>query len=66
MEEVLDLAVVGAGPSGLATSIESTRRGLSHLVFDEGSLVDAIRRFPVNLVEIVEHVASRMLERSGS
>src|SRR5690349_21171744 len=31
----LDLAIVGAGPAGLAAAIEAARRGLSVAVFDE-------------------------------
>lgn len=44
-----DLIVVGAGPSGLSCAIEAKTQGLSCLVVDKGSVVDAIRRFPVNL-----------------
>lgn len=44
-----DLLVVGAGPAGLACAIAAKEQGLSHLVLDKGSVVDAIRRFPVNL-----------------
>ncbi len=45
-----DVAIIGGGPSGLATAIECTRNGLSYIVIEKGSLVDAIRRFPVNMV----------------
>lgn len=44
-----DLLIVGAGPAGLACAIEAQRRQLSYLVLDKGSVVDAIRRFPVNM-----------------
>ena len=44
-----DVVIVGAGPSGLACAIEAGKRRLSYLVLDKGSVVDAIRRFPVNL-----------------
>ncbi len=43
-----DLVIVGAGPSGLACAIEANRNGLRYKVLDKGSVVDAIRRFPVN------------------
>jgi len=46
----VDVAIVGGGPSGLATAIECTKKGLSYVVVEKGSLVDAIRRFPMNMV----------------
>jgi bacillithiol disulfide reductase len=46
----LDVAIVGGGPSGLATAIECGRKGLSHVVVEQGALVDAIRRFPINMI----------------
>jgi thioredoxin reductase (NADPH) len=47
---VLDVAIVGGGPAGLAAAIECTKRDLSHVVLDKGSVVDSIRRFPVHMV----------------
>ena len=47
---VLDVAIVGGGPSGLATAIECQRAGLSYEVIEKGGLVDSIRRFPVNMI----------------
>ena len=47
---VAPVAIVGAGPTGLAVGIELKRRGIPHVVFDKGALVDSIRRFPVNMV----------------
>jgi thioredoxin reductase (NADPH) len=47
---MLDVAIVGGGPAGLATAIECGRAGLSHVVLEKGSLVDGVRRFPVNMV----------------
>lgn len=46
----VDVAIIGGGPSGLATAIECTKKGLSYVVIEKGSLVDAIRRFPMNMV----------------
>ncbi len=46
---MLDLLIIGAGPSGLACAIEAKNRGLSYLVVDKGSVVETIRRFPTNL-----------------
>jgi thioredoxin reductase (NADPH) len=47
---VFDLLIIGAGPSGLACAIEATKAGLSAVVLDKGGIVDAIRRFPTQLV----------------
>jgi thioredoxin reductase (NADPH) len=45
-----DVLIVGAGPSGLATAIAAKQLGLDYLVLEKGSLVDAIVRFPINMV----------------
>lgn len=47
---MLDVAIIGGGPAGLATAIECGRKGLSHVVVEKGALVDSIRRFPLNMV----------------
>jgi len=46
---MLDVAIIGAGPTGLACAIEAQRAGLQCRVFDKGSIADSIRRFPVNM-----------------
>ncbi len=45
-----DIIIVGSGPSGLACAIEAKKVGLAAVVLEQGSVADAIRRFPTNLV----------------
>jgi thioredoxin reductase (NADPH) len=42
----LDLVVVGAGPSGLATAIAAHQAGLRYEVVEKGALVNSIFHFP--------------------
>lgn len=49
MEE-FDVAIVGAGPTGLACGIELKRRGLRPILFDKGCVVNSIYHYPINLV----------------
>ncbi|HEX9725943.1 MAG TPA: YpdA family putative bacillithiol disulfide reductase [Vicinamibacteria bacterium] len=46
----LDVAIIGAGPAGLAASIECQHRNLSHVVIEKGSIVESLRKFPTNMV----------------
>lgn len=46
---VVDILIVGAGPSGLACAIAAKEAGLNHCIIDKGTVADAIRRFPTNL-----------------
>src|SRR5262245_40594998 len=46
----LDIAIIGAGPTGLATAIEAQRRGLKYLVFDKGCITNSILGFPTHMV----------------
>jgi len=45
-----DVIIVGGGPAGLSCAIEAKKAGLSALILEKGSVVDAVRRFPANLV----------------
>jgi thioredoxin reductase (NADPH) len=45
-----DVAIVGAGPTGLACGIEVQKRGYSPLLFDKGCVVNSIYHYPINLV----------------
>ena len=48
--EQFDVAIVGAGPTGLACGIELQKRGLSPILFDKGCVVNSIYHYPINLV----------------
>jgi thioredoxin reductase (NADPH) len=47
--ELLDLLVVGAGPTGIAIGAEARRAGLSVLLVDRGPLTAAIQAYPTFL-----------------
>ena len=47
--ELLDLLVVGAGPTGIAIGAECRRTGLSVLLVDRGPLTAAIQAYPTFL-----------------
>lgn len=49
-DNVLDVVIVGAGPSGLAMAIECHKAGLRYLVFDKGCVVNSLFHFPAQLV----------------
>jgi len=49
MEE-FDVAIVGAGPTGLACGIEVQKRGFRPVLFDKGCVVNSIYHYPINLV----------------
>src|ERR1043165_7410659 len=46
----VDVAIVGAGPSGLATASEAQKRGLNYVVLDKGSITNSIVGFPSQMV----------------
>src|SRR5438094_4774959 len=49
MKEVLDILVVGAGPTGLACGIEAARSGLRLLMIEKGCLVNSLFKYPANM-----------------
>lgn len=46
---IFDLVIVGAGPSGLACSIEAHKHHLDTLILEKGVLVNSVFRFPANM-----------------
>src|SRR5437773_10970454 len=44
---MLDLAVIGAGPCGLAVGVAAKRGGLTCSLFDKGSVAASLMRYPV-------------------
>lgn len=46
MSELFDVAIIGAGPVGLAAAIACKRAGLSYVVLEKGCVVNAIFEYP--------------------
>jgi thioredoxin reductase (NADPH) len=44
-----DVAIIGAGPTGLACGIEVKRRGLTAVLFDKGCVVNSLYHYPTNM-----------------
>jgi putative YpdA family bacillithiol system oxidoreductase len=53
---LLDLVIVGAGPSGLSASLAAKEAGFNALVLEQGMFADTIRRFPNKKVVMAEPV----------
>ncbi|MGP6603194.1 YpdA family putative bacillithiol disulfide reductase [Ornithobacterium rhinotracheale] len=49
MKNTYDIAIIGAGPMGIATAIEAKANGLSHIVLEKGSLVNSVYHFPKSM-----------------
>src|SRR3984893_3922040 len=47
--EIVDLLVIGAGPTGLACAIEAQRAGFSALLVDKGCLCNSLFLYPANM-----------------
>jgi thioredoxin reductase (NADPH) len=46
----VDVAIVGAGPTGLACGIELKRRGINAVLYDKGCVVNSLYHYPTNMV----------------
>jgi len=49
MNDMFDVLVVGAGPTGLACGIEALRAGLRLLILEKGCLVNSLFHYPPNM-----------------
>jgi thioredoxin reductase (NADPH) len=50
MDELLDLIIIGAGPTGLAAAIDSQRSGMKYVVLEKGCITNSIYHFPSQMV----------------
>jgi thioredoxin reductase (NADPH) len=48
-EAIIDLAVIGAGPTGMACAIEAQRAGFSVTLIDKGCLCNSLFHYPSNM-----------------
>jgi thioredoxin reductase (NADPH) len=48
-DDMLELAVIGAGPCGIAAGIAAQRAGLSCVLFDKGCVVSSISGYPTHM-----------------
>ena len=48
--DIFDVLVIGAGPTGLACAIEAQRRGFKTMVIDKGCLVNSLFHYPAGMV----------------
>ena len=46
---MLDVAIIGAGPIGLACAIEAKKQDLSYIVLEKGLLTNSVYYFPLNM-----------------
>src|SRR5713226_3481232 len=49
MADMLDVIVIGAGPTGLACGIEVARAGLKLVIVEKGCLVNSLFTYPANM-----------------
>src|ERR1700759_1237598 len=49
IEAIADLAVIGAGPTGMACAIEAQRAGFSAVLVDKGCLCNSLFHYPAHM-----------------
>jgi thioredoxin reductase (NADPH) len=48
--KLLDVLIIGAGPTGLACAIELARRGYDYVVIEKGCVVNSLFHFPTQMI----------------
>src|ERR1700710_934621 len=48
-DDIVDLLVIGAGPTGLACAIEAQRAGFTALLVDKGCLCNSLFNYPAHM-----------------
>lgn len=48
-DEIYDVLVIGAGPTGMACAIEAQRAGFSAILIEKGCLVNSLFHYPANM-----------------
>ncbi|MFA6456657.1 MAG: YpdA family putative bacillithiol disulfide reductase [Bacteroidota bacterium] len=46
---MVDVIIIGAGPSGLAVAIEAQKNGLQYVVIEKGGIVNSLQNFPAEM-----------------
>ncbi|MGA9526284.1 MAG: NAD(P)-binding domain-containing protein, partial [Myxococcaceae bacterium] len=63
--DLVDVAIVGAGPAGLATALGCRAQGLSFRLLEQGSMGGAIANYPRQKVVMTESVRLPLVGRFG-
>jgi len=53
-DHVVDVAIVGSGPSGLSAGLVAHRAGLDYVVLEQGTLAETVRKYPRHKVLFAE------------
>lgn len=49
MTETKDVLIIGAGPIGIACSLECKKKGLNYVVVEKGTLTNSLYNYPLNM-----------------
>ncbi len=49
MSDILDLLIIGGGPTGINVGVEAKKAGLNYLIIERGVLTNSLFHFPANM-----------------